>query len=387
MFRNKNKFSLMKIKSNIQTRKANIILILALVLFAIAVYLMIKTDLIKYYIINSESISKLINYITDSEQNNEWQNLYSFLIPFVIYSVPTIIFRKSINNLSVELPIIFLPILLLILPLILGLSNYLYEGFGVILLGILSYFIFFIFEDEFNNFLSARILAISFISYTSLRLIFDVISIFIFTPLWIRGMLDIILISMISLFIILIPFFIKKKKFVYWLILFSLLTTVTTLLLNYNKEFKRSKIISDKHSKNEVYIKIQNNINSKTQNKGVHRKSTSNDLQKRTLSILDSKYLGLYALQLENGNTQFYKFTNKRNSNELNIIYQDNIGGNVKLENYILKSFNEGSSEVTLESKKNSNNIIKVFFKRDLESSNGYKLVDSDGNSYPFVSK
>jgi len=369
----------MKIKSNIQNRKANIILILALILFAIAVYLIIKTNLIKYYIFNSESISKLINYITNSEQNNEWRNLYSFLLPFVIYSLPTIIFRKSINNLSVELPIIYLPIILLILPLILGLSNYLWESFGVILLGILSYFIFFIFEEKYNNFFSPRIIAVSFISYTSLRLIFDIISIFIFTPLWIRGMLDIILISIISLYIILIPFYLTKKQFAYWLIIFSLLTTVSTLLLNYNKEFKSSKIANNINAKNEVYLK--------TQNKRVHLKTTPKKIQTKTVFLFESKYLGLYVLQSENGNTQFFKFTNKENSDVLNIIYEDNIGGNVKIENYTLKSFNEVSGEVILESKKNSYNITKVFFKRDPESSNGYKLVDSDGNSYPFVSK
>jgi hypothetical protein len=142
---------------------------------------------------------------------------------------------------------------------------------------------------------------------------------------------------------------------------------------------KEKNIMGEKLTKNEVPLK--------TQNEAVNLKSTSKELQNKTASLLDSKYLGLYVLQSENNNTQFFKFTNKQTSGELNIIYQDNIGGNVRIENYTLKSFNEGSGEVILESKKNSNNITKVFFKRDPESSNGYKLVDSDGNSYPFVSK
>ena len=192
-------------------------------------------------------------------------------------------------------------------------------------------------------------------------------------------MLDIILISIISLYIILIPFYLTKKQFAYWLIIFSLLTTVSTLLLNYNKEFKSSKIANNINAKNEVYLK--------TQNKRVHLKTTPKKIQTKTVFLFESKYLGLYVLQSENGNTQFFKFTNKENSDVLNIIYEDNIGGNVKIENYTLKSFNEVSGEVILESKKNSYNITKVFFKRDPESSNGYKLVDSVGNSYPFVSK
>ena len=106
---------------------------------------------------------------------------------------------------------------------------------------------------------------------------------------------------------------------------------------------------------------------------------------KGTLSFSD-RYYGLYTFQSANGDTQqLYKFSKNSSNNDVNIIYQDNIGGNAKIETYIVKSFREDTGELLLESKKDNKEIVAIFFKSDSKSANGFKLVDAQGNSYDFV--
>ncbi len=99
---------------------------------------------------------------------------------------------------------------------------------------------------------------------------------------------------------------------------------------------------------------------------------------------ISANYLGLYVLQFANGNTKFYKFF-KDASGNIGVVYQDNVSGNVRVENYVLRSFNESSKKVVLESKKNSGSFVNVRFVTDQESENGFKLLDSDGSSYSVV--
>jgi hypothetical protein len=99
---------------------------------------------------------------------------------------------------------------------------------------------------------------------------------------------------------------------------------------------------------------------------------------------LSANYLGLYVMQFANGSTKFYKFF-KDASGNTGVVYQDNVAGNVRVENYVLRSFNENSMEVVLESKKNSGSFVNVRFVADQESENGFKLLDSDGSSYSVV--
>ncbi|MFW5879697.1 MAG: hypothetical protein ACOCUV_02625 [bacterium] len=120
------------------------------------------------------------------------------------------------------------------------------------------------------------------------------------------------------------------------------------------------------------------------------RRPTANISNHNTESVpsatLNQRYYGLYVLQYANGNTQFFKFSKNPTNEELVILYQDNIGGNVRIENYSLKSFNENLGEAILESKKNTRDITRVTFRRDAQSSSGFKLVDKEGHEYLFVS-
>jgi hypothetical protein len=99
---------------------------------------------------------------------------------------------------------------------------------------------------------------------------------------------------------------------------------------------------------------------------------------------LPANYLGLYVIQFANGSTKFYKFF-KDASGVPGVVYQDNVSGNVRVENYVLRSFNESTKEVGLESKKNSGSFVNVRFVTDQESVNGFKLLDSDGATYSLV--
>jgi hypothetical protein len=94
-------------------------------------------------------------------------------------------------------------------------------------------------------------------------------------------------------------------------------------------------------------------------------------------------FIGLYIYQI-NGGTKFYKFT-KGNDSTINIIYQDNISGNVRIENYNLDSFLSSSGIAILQSKKNPSDKIKINFKPSSESKNGFTLVDQNSLEYKFV--
>jgi len=114
--------------------------------------------------------------------------------------------------------------------------------------------------------------------------------------------------------------------------------------------------------------------------------STSNIHVNRNVK-LDSRYHGLYVFQSESGNTHFFKFINDQANDGINILYQDNLSGEVKIENYKLKKFNDSSGEAVLQNKKDTKDTKKVFFRKDPESDNGFKLMDSKGVVYTFVSK
>ena len=135
-----------------------------------------------------------------------------------------------------------------------------------------------------------------------------------------------------------------------------------------------NKIQSDNNSKSEIVANpLDNQIRDET-----------NNLESKI--ILNNKYLGLYIFQSENGSTQFYKFIQNTSDNTTKVLYQDNINGNINIENFSIISFNEANLSLTVESKKNKAKIIKLLFKRDVASDNGYKLIDNDGVVYSFVS-
>ncbi len=128
-----------------------------------------------------------------------------------------------------------------------------------------------------------------------------------------------------------------------------------------------------------------NRIHEKAKTEITPSSATSKAPDNDTKLYLKDNILGMYVKQHINGGTMFFKFS-KASANRLNVLYQDNMGGNIRIENYSMKSFDEKSGTLTLKSKKNEREIIKVYFKRDPESENGFMLLDNKGLIYNFVS-
>jgi hypothetical protein len=99
------------------------------------------------------------------------------------------------------------------------------------------------------------------------------------------------------------------------------------------------------------------------------------------------RYLGIYSIQYDNGNTRMFKFSMNSSNSNLNILYQDNISGNSKIEIYKLLNFDQSTGRIVLESKNNSNEKTRLYLKTDSESKNGYKLVDENSVEYTFLLK
>jgi len=114
----------------------------------------------------------------------------------------------------------------------------------------------------------------------------------------------------------------------------------------------------------------------------IEKSNTSNT----SIVNINTMYLGLYIFQSSDGSTQFYKFIKDPEKKVVNILYQDNLSGEIKIENYKLENFNDSSGEAVLQNKKDTKDTKKIFFRKDPESDNGFKLMDSKGVVYTFVS-
>jgi len=148
---------------------------------------------------------------------------------------------------------------------------------------------------------------------------------------------------------------------------------------------KENKNLPDEKRTIEDDTSIENSNKKNIKNDDLQNNDTTNiDLPK--IVKINSKYLGLYIFQSENGNTQFYKFISSSNRNKTTVLYQDNINGNINIEKYDINSFNSKTGILNLTSKKNNTKTISLLIKRDVESNNGYKVIDKDGIIYTFVS-
>jgi len=149
--------------------------------------------------------------------------------------------------------------------------------------------------------------------------------------------------------------------------------------------FPMYKYVQDFNHKESKIAEIQSYIKetSKASDKQGVNKEHGNST---TIVNINNKYLGLYIFQFSDGSTQFFKFINAPETDAVNILYQDNLSGEVKIKNYQLKKFTETSGEATLENQTNASDKKKVFFRKDPNSDNGFKLIDSKGVVYTFVS-
>jgi hypothetical protein len=102
-------------------------------------------------------------------------------------------------------------------------------------------------------------------------------------------------------------------------------------------------------------------------------------------SSFPKEFLGMYVYQLENGSTRFYKVLNDSEKG-VRIIFQDNVDGNVRIENYALKGFDASSRNIIMESVK-SGAQIRLRFVPDSEGENGLAVVDEDGYRHTFVGR
>ncbi len=112
----------------------------------------------------------------------------------------------------------------------------------------------------------------------------------------------------------------------------------------------------------------------------------NSDISESEKTNLPDNYIGLYVFQFSNGNTKFFKFF-KDSKGEMGVVYQDNVSGNVRVENYMIQAFNETTKDVTLESKKNPGALVNLRFATDQDSDNGLKIVDAEGTIFSLVGK
>jgi hypothetical protein len=111
--------------------------------------------------------------------------------------------------------------------------------------------------------------------------------------------------------------------------------------------------------------------------------STESMISGETVNLPDN-YTGLYVFQFSNGNTKFFKIF-KNSQGETGVVYQDNVSGNVRVENYAIHAFNEDARELRLESKKSLGSYLDLRFGTDKDSDNGFNLKDSEGTIYSLV--
>ncbi|MGZ2371734.1 hypothetical protein ACXR6G_18290 [Ancylomarina sp. YFZ004] len=151
---------------------------------------------------------------------------------------------------------------------------------------------------------------------------------------------------------------------------------------SYGAKYKYELDNSHKNSKVaeiQIYIKQSHKVTSIQPTKKTVKKE-------KVYVTLNNTYLGLYIFQSEEGNTRFYKFIKNPTAKAIKVLYQDNLSGTVKMENFLLTSFVETTGEVVIKGEKNKNDKVKLIFRKDPDSNNGFKLMDTKGVGYTFVS-
>jgi hypothetical protein len=96
--------------------------------------------------------------------------------------------------------------------------------------------------------------------------------------------------------------------------------------------------------------------------------------------------IGLYVSSNDDGVTKLFKLV-KSSDSDINIVFQDNAGGKVVVENYSIQSFEQERNILELINKKDASLLMSITFIRDKESENGFCILDGNGEKFSFVSK
>lgn len=156
------------------------------------------------------------------------------------------------------------------------------------------------------------------------------------------------------------------------------------------KRAELKKLISEmKHTpiKKSMESNLENNL-TEEENETNDNEEISNNINETTTNEIKvdipSELIGLYVLQYDDGSTKFYKIF-KDSKGEYNVVYQDNVAGNVKVENFNITNYNDLKKEIKLNSKKNPNFSISLRFLLDKNNPNDYKVIDNIGDVYTEV--
>lgn len=120
-----------------------------------------------------------------------------------------------------------------------------------------------------------------------------------------------------------------------------------------------------------------------SENKTELTKSSPSTIENKTNKIKAlQRHVGLYINQDDDGGTLMYRIINKNNLYE--VVYQDNVTGNVRIENYDVLEFNEKTKKVKIKSQKDQTVEI-IYFKSNPKSSAVFDVIDSKNRVYELI--
>jgi hypothetical protein len=94
------------------------------------------------------------------------------------------------------------------------------------------------------------------------------------------------------------------------------------------------------------------------------------------------RFVGLYVKQSEDGSIYMYKLSQRESGFEM--IYQDNVTGNVVIENFIVTTFVAKTNTINLKSLKDGS-LTKVKFKQKENVANSFNLIDEKNVVFEYM--
>lgn len=93
-------------------------------------------------------------------------------------------------------------------------------------------------------------------------------------------------------------------------------------------------------------------------------------------------FIGLYIKQNDDGSTFMYKLN--KNNEQFEVVYQDNVTGNVRIENYDVFDYESKSRKLKIRSRKDATKTV-ITFRPRLNSPNTFDLLDENNILYEFM--
>jgi hypothetical protein len=141
--------------------------------------------------------------------------------------------------------------------------------------------------------------------------------------------------------------------------------------------------------KNKKTNQKKNKISAQKQDKGTEGQDKSisgnseqlGESSKKNIDQL-KRFVGLYVKQSGDGGVYMYKLSQRES--EFEMIYQDNVTGNVVIENFIVTSFITKTNTINLKSL-NDGRFLKLKFKNRINETHVHDMVDENNNLYEFM--